>query len=65
MSADELASRSHHIFSPRRIPLRVSGRGQQDEVYYEFEGKDARSVEIDVEVRADGKVILIADDDAN
>lgn len=35
------------------------------EIYYEFEGRDARGVEIDVEVRADGKVVLIADDDAN
>lgn len=35
------------------------------EIYYEFEGKDARGTEIDVEVREDGKVVLLADDDAN
>lgn len=35
------------------------------EVYYEFEGKDPRGTEVDIEVRADGRLILIAEDTAN
>ncbi len=34
------------------------------EVFYEFDGTDAAGAELDIEVRSDGKVILIADDSA-
>jgi hypothetical protein len=34
------------------------------EVYYEFDGQDENGAELDIEIRSDGKQIIIADDSA-